>query len=266
MRIEVESTHFPRLTKWHIRRVLKWISQRDIKGLESIRVIDECPDDPEESAKVSRYLRGFLYNGHYSRKTKNQPAQIVLYANDVFFGIPKVLMASSLARLRLADRLAHEVGHHVIATRGYIYKPWEKHKPWDGITNPYEEKMADAYASDVIQGMLGHWRYRLGKLTARMLSTWLYKAGIEEYFRENYQSAASLLSRADTLNHDNEAAGQGFRHAMEKLKTQIPSPLSEVEKEWLINKYNPTPRAHSGELLLTKKARTSIKNRSARQV
>lgn len=191
MRIDVESTHFPSLTGWHIRRVLKRIRQRDLEGLESIRVIDECPDDPEESAKVPRYLRGYLYNGHYSRKTQNQPAQIVLYANDVYFGIPKVLMASSVARLRLADRLAHEVGHHVIATRGYIYKPWEKYKPWDGITNPYEEKMADAYASDVIQGMLGHWRYRLGKLIARMLSTWLYKAGIEGYFRENYQSAAS---------------------------------------------------------------------------
>jgi hypothetical protein len=253
MRIEVKSTRFKRLTNWHIRRVLKWIRQSDLEGLESIRVIDECPDDPEESAKVPRYLWGFLYNGHYSRKTKNQPAQIVLYANDVYFGIPKVLMASSVARLRLADRLAHEVGHHVIATRGYIYKLWEKYKPWDGIRNRYEEKMANAYASDVIQGMLGHWRYRLGKLTARMLSTWLYKVGIEQYFRENYQSAASLLSRADTLNKDNEDAGQGFRHAMEKLKTQIPSPLSEVEKEWLINKYNPTPRAQSGKLLLTRK-------------
>ena len=265
MRIEVESTHFPRLTNWHIRRVLKWISQRDIKGLESIRVIDECPDDPEGSAKVSRYLWGFLYNGHYSRKTKNQPAEIVLYANDVFFGIPKVLMASSVARLRLADRLAHEVGHHVIATRGYVYKPWEKYEARDGVTNPYDEKMADAYALDVIQGMLGHWRYRLGKLTSRMLSTWLYKAGIEEYFRENYQSAASLLSRAHTLNKDNEDAGQSFRHAMEKLKTQSPSPLSEVEKEWLLKKYNPTPRAQSGKLLLNKKVKTSIKDRSPRK-
>lgn len=238
MRIEVKTTCFPRLTEWHIQRVLKWFSQQDLEGLDSIRVIDECPDDPE-SAKVSPYLRGFLNNGHYSKKMKNRPAQVVLYARDVYFGIPKLLMVNSVARLRLASKLAHEVGHHVIATRGYIYKPWEKYKPWNGIRDPYEEKMAEEYASDVISRMLTSWRYKFGKLLTRMLSTFLYKAGIQEFWDGNYQSAASLQSRAHTLNPENEDAGQCYRHAMEKLKTQTPSPLSPVEMEWLIQKYNP---------------------------
>ena len=237
MRIEVEATCFPRLTEWHMLRVLKWFWPSDLEGLESIRVIHECPDD-HESAKVSPYLRGFLYNGHYSRKMKNRPAHVVLYARDVYFGIPKLLMASSVARLRVASKLAHEVGHHVIATRGYIYKPWEKYKPWNGIRDPYEEKMAEEYASDVINRMLTSWRYKFGKLLTRMLSTFLYKAGIQEFSDGNYQSAASLQSRAHTLNPENEDAGQCYRHAMEKLKTQTPSPLSPVEMEWLIQKYN----------------------------
>lgn len=246
MRIEVKTTCFPRLAERHIRRVLRWFSVRDLEGLESIRVIDECPDDPE-SAKVPPYLRGFLHNGHYLRKMKNQPAEVVLYASDVYFGIPKLLMSSRMATLKLARTLAHEVGHHVIATRGYIYKPWEKYKPWDGVRDPYAEKMADAYASDVIERMLKHWPYKLGKLMARMLSTFLYKAGIQDYWDGNYQSAASLQARAHSLNLENEDAGQCFRHAMEKLKTQSPSPLSPAEREWLTQRYNPSPLSCPGD-------------------
>ena len=163
-----------------------------------------------------------------------------------------------------ASKLAHEVGHHVIATRGYIHKPWEKYKPWNGTVDPYAKKMADAYASDVINKMLRSWRYKFAKLLARMLSTFLYKAGIQEYWDGNYQSSASLQSRAYTLNLENEEAGQCYRHAMEKLKTQTPSPLSAEEREWLINKYNPTPMT-SGKLLLTKKNTGKNKHRPSAQ-
>ena len=138
MRIEVKTTCFPRLTEWHTRRVLKWIGRRDLEGLEVIEVIDECPDDPE-SLTVRPFLRGFLNNGHYLRKMKNRPAQVVVYARDVYFGIPTLLVATPLATLKLARTLIHEVGHHVIATRGYIYKPWEKYKPWNGIRKTADE-------------------------------------------------------------------------------------------------------------------------------
>ncbi len=115
--------------------------------------------------------------------------------------------------------------------------------------------MADTYASEVVNRMLRSWRYRFGKLLTRMLSTFLYKAGIQEYWDGNYQSAASLLWRAYILGSKNEDAGQGYRHAMEKLKTLNPSPLSPVEREWLIRRYSSSPRfserphsdAHPGE-------------------
>lgn len=47
MLVEVETSRFRRTTKWHVRRVLKWINQEDLEGLHAIRVIDERPDDPE---------------------------------------------------------------------------------------------------------------------------------------------------------------------------------------------------------------------------
>lgn len=252
MQIEVHSTRFPRLTRWHVRRVLKWIERSDLEGLESIKVIDDCPDDPDY-VKLPRYLMGFLYSGHYVRKQKDRRAEVVLYANDIYFGIPKLLMASPMTTLRIARTLAHEVGHHVIATRGYIYKPWEKYKPWNGVRDPYEEKMADAYGSDVMKRMLRHWSYKLGRLMARRLSNFLYQWGLADYWAGDYQAAASRQARASTLNLENEGADQCFRHAMEKLKTQTPSPLSDLEREWLIHKYNPTP-LKTGQLHLTKQS------------
>jgi hypothetical protein len=93
--------------------------------------------------------------------------------------------------------------------------------------------MADAYASDVTEKMLRHWPYKLGQLWARMISTFLYKAGIQDYWDGSYQPAASREFHAHRLNPENEDAGQCYRHAMEKLKTQSPLALTTEECEWL---------------------------------
>jgi hypothetical protein len=261
VRIEVDPNYFPTLTEWHIRRALRWITSRDLEGLDLIRVIDESHDD-SESAKLPSYLKGFAYRGMYLRKTATRPAHVVLYANYLYLGVPKLLKRSAMVTVNLARTLVHEVGHHVISTRGYVYNPWEKYKPWDGVRNPYEEKMADAYAADVMQRMLRHWRYKLGDFMARMISRLLHKAGIAEYWDGNYQRAALLGFCAHNLNLDNEDAGQCYRHAMEKLKTQNPSPLTPEEKEWLLHKYDGTP-IRTASLRRSKKITTN-KNRQVR--
>ena len=143
--------------------------------------------------------------------------------------------------MKIARTLAHEVAHHVIATRGYIYERSEKYEPWNGVRDPDEEKMADRFASDILARMVRHWPYLLGKVLARMLSTLLYKAGLQDYWDQKYQAAASRQARAHSLNPENQDAGQCFRHAMEKLKTQSPSPLTDAEREWLMKKYSAKP-------------------------
>lgn len=263
MQIEVESTKFSSVTARHIRRVLKCISQGDLEGLHSIKVIDECPDDPEYT-NVQPYLRGFRYNGHYSRKVKGEPARVVLYAHDVYYGVPKFLIATPVATLKLGRTLAHEVGHHVIANRGYIYQPWEKYKQWNGRQDPYAEKMADSYAAAVLEEMLKHWPYKLGQAMAKMISNFLYNAGIQDYWDGDYQSSALLLDRAYSLDRENEDAGQCYRHAIEKLKNQTPSPLTDAEREWLTKRYDPTPLASSAKSH-TKKHATSNKHRRRAQ-
>jgi len=240
MRIEIENNFLPRITKWHIRCVLKWIDPDDLKGLELIRVLDEHPDDPEYNRQPA-YLRGFLYNGTYLQVSKDRPAQVLLYSKEVYFGIPTLLMVSPMAILRLAKTLAHEIGHHVITTRGFIYEPWEKYKPWNGIRDPYTEKMADAYSLDVSKRMLSRWHYRLARWLTNAFAKVLYKVGLQNYRTEDYRLSAQLNFKAYLLNSENEDAGQCYRHAMEKLRKQIPSPFSESEQEWLRTRYNPTP-------------------------
>ena len=241
VRVEVDPVCFPRITRRHVERVLSWLPKRDLEELEVVKVIKDCPDEELDVRNVPAYMRGFLNNGQYVYRTKNHPAQIFLYANDIYFGIPKPLLGTRMATLKVARTLAHEVGHHVIAIRGYIYDPSEKYRPWNGVRNPVEEDMVNRYASDVLDRMKKDWSYKVGELLARMISHFLYKAGLQDYWDGNYKVAASRQSQAHSLNPKIEEAGQCFRHAIEKLKSQTPSPLSEAEREWLFEKYNPTP-------------------------
>ena len=239
MRIELEIQYLKRTTEKHIRRALKYIDAADLEGLGAIRVVDRSPADTDEN-DYPPYLRGYLLNGHYQHKRKNQPAEILLYAKDVYFGVPQRLIRSRVATLKLARTLAHEVGHHLVASRGYIYKPWEKYKPWTGKRDPHEEKMANRYSADVMAGMLKRWPNKLANYLIRMTAYSLYQDSLADYWDGNYKSSAELGFRAFTLGKNQEAA-QCYRHAMEKLKTQSPSPLSEAELEWLLHHYNSTP-------------------------
>lgn len=240
MRIEIKTNNFSVLTGWHVRRVLRRMSNADLQGLALIKIIDDCPNDPE-SAKVPAYMRGFLYNGHYSGKTQERGAEVVLYANDVYFGVPRLLVATPMATLKLARTLAHEIGHHVIATRGYIYDHREKYAPWTGKTNPKEEQMVQAYAEDVIDALLQHWPYKLGNWLLQLTSKILFKRGLRDYWHNNYQRAASCFARVHSLTPTNENAGQNFRHAMEKLKVKVPDSFGDAERHWLFHRYNATP-------------------------
>jgi hypothetical protein len=242
MLVELETSRFHLTTKWHVRRVLKWINAEDLKDLHAIKVIDERPDDPEYTGRP-RYLSGLLYNGHYEFKTKDRDARVVMYANDIYFGIPYTMMYTPAATLRLARTLAHEVGHHVVATKGYIYKPWEKYRRWNGVADPYEEKMVEDYASDVLERMLGHWPYKFGKFFTRKFANLLYRASLQQYWDGDYVRSARLGFRAYHLDTTNLDASQCYRHSMEKLKSQTPSPLSDADREWLLNGYDGNPNA-----------------------
>ena len=263
MRIETETRFLPRVTKWQVQCVLRWIDPDDLKGLELIKVLDNHPADHEYNRQPA-YLRGFFYNGTYLQASTDRPAQVLLYSKEVYFGIPTLLMLSPMAILKLANILAHEIGHHVIATRGFIYEPSEKYKPWDGVRDSYTEKMADAYSLDVSKKMLSRWYYRVGKWLTNGFAKLLYKVGLQNYQTEDFGLSAQLSFKAYLLNPENENAGQCYRHAMEKLRKQVPSPFNESEQEWLRTRYNSKPSKTLGQVTVENKVRAAHEQRRRR--
>jgi hypothetical protein len=54
----------------------------------------------------------------------------------------------------------------------------------DGVRNPVEEDMVNRYTSDVIERMKKYWSYKVAELLTRMVSHFLYKAGLQDYWDE----------------------------------------------------------------------------------
>jgi hypothetical protein len=232
MRIEIATKHFPRLTAWHVRKALKWIDRRDLAGLECVRLLDYEPQDSDISTQPP-YLRGFLHVGHYFIKKGKRPATIALYTRDLYYGIPALLAASPMVTVELVSTLAHEVGHHVIASRSHIEEKIKKQRrPRAGLANSEAERVAEEYASSVIRTMLKHPYYRIGKLLSRILSRFYFERGLVAHGKRNFRSAASLHFRAYIINPENSDAGQAYlQDKRELLKT--PSALSDAERLWI---------------------------------
>ena len=219
MKVLGSTTSYPRLTKWHVRQSLKWIAPANMDGLAAVELMDEAPDDPK-ALKTPAYLRGFLYNGRYFKENPQKPAHVVLYIRDLYVGIPGVLKVTPMATLRIAFTLSHEIGHHIIATRGYLFNRTEKYKPWQpGCFDPYEEEMADAYASEVIQKMCQSWYYRFGRFLTRVVGKTLFRAGIQQYWEGNHHKAASCTFQAYMVDPTNLEAGKAYRTIMEGVKS-----------------------------------------------
>jgi hypothetical protein len=142
MRIEVATDYHPRLTKWHVRRALKWISAADLAGIDSIRLLKKSPD-AVDTDQAPVYLRGVFNPGDYT-KVNEHAHHVSLYTQELYLGLPRLLRLTPVATLRVSFVLSHEIGHHLIAHRGYIHEPTEKYKP-GGIYDENKESMADNY-------------------------------------------------------------------------------------------------------------------------
>jgi hypothetical protein len=236
MRIEVQSDFFPRLTSWHVRKALKWINPSDLEGLGCIRILRYEPEDPA-ARNLPPYLNGFLYNGYYFREKVGRPATIALYTHDLYFPIPKIFVLSPVATLRIAERLAHELGHYVLATGRFSGEVKIQPKRANShLVDPQEEAAADQYAAQVVNRMLRSTYYRFGRFMARWLSSRMFKLGDRAHWKGDFKRAAELEFRAYMLNHENEDAWQAYLQDKQALMTKTPSALNDAERRWLYHR------------------------------
>lgn len=201
MEIISKATYLPNCTKRHVRRTLKRISPLDIAGLETLIIFDKKPFDYNDRPT---YIRGFTYNGNYIND-RPEGARIYLYTEDLYLGIPYVLTWTSMATLRIAYILAHEIGHHLITTRGYIYNKSEKYKQ----SNQYDEKKeltSDLYALQILGEMKTHWNYRFGNWLCKIFSKLYFELGFIYWHGEFYKKAARHWFNSFHLNNNEESA------------------------------------------------------------
>jgi hypothetical protein len=222
MRVKVETQYYPRLTEWHLRKVLAWMNPLDLAGVEFIHLLPE--ETESKSLKQPAYLRSPVRVGKYfwpNPKMKNaEPPHISIYTRPLYYGIPSLLKYTPVATLRMAFVLAHEVGHHLIARRGYIIEPTEKYKP-PGIRDERREGAANRYAVDLVRSISGRWYYRVGHWLSNKVSQLYYEFGVAAWEKSEYKRAAYYWFCSYCANpEDNEAAG-GYQQAVARINLSI---------------------------------------------
>jgi hypothetical protein len=194
----------------HVRLALGWIHEADLIGLGSIHIADELIDhsaNTPEWYKLAKKER-FNIDGLYLEKRGQTPARIKLFVNDICRGIPRIYWPTPVLTLRMSRILAHEVAHHLVAIRGYVFQPREQ------LDKPeYEEEFADRYAFGVLKRMKARWYYRLAHRATKNLANAHYGFGAADWKARKYQEAASHWYIAWVLNPDLEDAHYWWRRA-----------------------------------------------------
>jgi hypothetical protein len=210
MKIRNESTVSPDGLVRHVERGLDFFNPLDLNGISFIRLVDDLPKPTDRSPRwhkdvKKRYL--YLY-GQYFSKHKHEPTHINLYIRNLYRGIPSLLALTPIPTLILAETLAHEVGHHLIATRGYVFQPTEIFKHEEVV-----EEFCDRYAFSIVNKMLAHWRYRFWRWTAKRLAGWHLAMGSFNEGMKKQTKAADHFLTAFHLDSTREDALYYYRRA-----------------------------------------------------
>jgi hypothetical protein len=215
--IQNNCTKLPSGAIWHLRQSLKWIYPVDLDGVDAIQLFERLPDPDTKSPNWHKHARaeGYNVNGLYIRRDNYTSAHIQLFINDIYSVIPSLLYWTSVPTLRIAKALAHEVGHHLLDHRGYIFSPDEKIR-----YDKYEEEMAERYALDVVRKMRGRWWYQLGNWLTRKLAGHQFVLGTIDYEAKRYKEASEHWYRAWVLDPDREDASRWRHHANTLVKSR----------------------------------------------
>ena len=147
----------------------------------------------------------------YVGQCGNHPAHVILYVRELYRSIPRLYWWTTVPTLLISYTLAHEVGHHLIAKRGYVFQPGETYE-----CDANEEEFCDRYAFRVTQKMLERWYYRLGRSGLKDLAAWYYIFGCLDWEQGRYNKAAERFYTCFVLDQSREDALNWYRRAKEE--------------------------------------------------
>lgn len=202
---------------WHLRRSLSWIHPADLDGVGFIRLTDDLPQEFYANSESLRRLKEAEVDirGLYVPKRGHEPAYIILSVQQIYYGLPLIYRLIHTATLRLTYTLAHEVGHHLVATRGYIFQPGEKYKRPE-----FEEEFCNRYATGVLKKTQTRWHYKFGMWAMKDLASWQYVLGCLDWERKKYKEAAAHWEKTIALNPDYGKAVRWYYRAKELSKSE----------------------------------------------
>jgi len=216
--VKVSEGFIPPLGLEHrILSALNWIDSADLEGITFVFLFDGVPSiTPGKNRALDEAIReGLLLFAAYNARSANWPAHIMLMARNLYKPIPRLLQHSPALTLWIAENIAHEVGHHLIAERRFTSRP----RP-DGAGTEEEEEFADRYAKSITAKMKSSPRYQFGSFLLRMAAKSNYYKGARSWKKGRYQIAADYFYLATQLNRDHPEASYWFWKAKERASDQ----------------------------------------------
>lgn len=213
MQVKSYATDSPLGLEWQVRRSLRLIDPVHLEGIEGVYIQDELPDTLKLENQVEWvkrvYEQGTIthVSGWYAEPGEDTPPYIMLYARPIYRGIPFLLRWSTAPVLCILRTLAHEVAHHLMATRGFVFH--------DGEDITDKEGLAERYAASVEQRAITRWRYKLGRFWLKELAGCYYAFGSVDWGHKNYCTAARYFFDAWHLDPEHELASYWYWRAKE---------------------------------------------------
>lgn len=196
-----------------VETCLKCIPIGDLAGLERVELWGSLADIPDVAlvGKKICELEPSWVKALYRRRSESSPAFIILFVDSIYFPLELLNRLPPILTIYLCHFVAHEIGHHLIEERGYVFTPDEKYR-----SNEFKEEMANRYAFEITTRMKANWHYRFADRILKYFSKVYFEEGRQSWKRGKFQAAASSWYKAWLLDQENEKAGELYWHARKK--------------------------------------------------
>ena len=210
MQIINQSSRPLRGARWRLRRGLRWINPSHLEGLCCIRLLDELPEPSNRSDESYKdaWTQGHHIYGLYSASDGHTVSCITLNIGDIYRLVPFAYRWTTVPTLLITHSLAHEVAHHLAATRGYVLKRGENRRHCE-----YEEVAANRYAFHVVKEMEKRWYYRVGRWMINDLANHHHALAVLDWREKNYEKSAYHWYRAWCLKPELDEAAYWYLRA-----------------------------------------------------
>ncbi|MEA2206547.1 MAG: hypothetical protein QOE77_3323 [Blastocatellia bacterium] len=211
-----------------IRSALRWIDPADLEGIDFVFLFDDVPPvTPGKNREAEEAIRdGLLLFAAYKARNERWPAHIMLITRTLYKPVPRFLQHSPALTLWIAENIAHEVGHHVIAERRFTFRP-----KTDGSGTETEEEFADHYADSIISKMKSSPVYKFGSMLLKVAAQLNYYKGARSWKKGAYQTAAGYFYLATQLQQNHRKASYWYWRATAKASEQSAAHSPTITKE-----------------------------------